>query len=180
MISPRGGPLLQDEDVDAPDESDPNRRRRLTEAAAGALAAMRAGEDDGALDRVAAAVHSAPDSHVDALELMLLLFHECSAMVAALGAGGTAPVKMQVYDDDGHEVPIDEADPPVRTAVRTLLAEVHGDTDAAKAQIEIALENAAPGEMALLMVQALRWTLRLSDECVNRGLPVPSWIREPS
>ncbi|WP_285507923.1 hypothetical protein [Actinokineospora sp. NBRC 105648] len=139
---------------------------------------MRAGEDDGALDRVADAVQSAPDSHVDARELMLLLFHECSAMVAALGSGGTTPVKMQVYDDDGQEVPIDEADPPVRTAVRTLLAEVHGDTDSAKAQIEIALVNAAPEEMALLMVQALRWTLRLSDECVNRGLPIPTWVRE--
>ncbi|WP_372504142.1 hypothetical protein [Actinokineospora diospyrosa] len=159
------------------DESDPARKRRLTEAAAGALAAMRAGEDDGALDRVAAAVRSAPDSHVDARELMLLLFHECSAMVSALGSGGTTPVKMQVYDDDGHEVPIDEADPPVRTAVRTLLAQVHGDTDGAKAQIEIALTNAAPEEMATLMVQALRWTLRLSDECLSRGLPVPSWLR---
>ena len=55
----------------------------------------------------------------DAQELMLLLFHECSAMVTALGQGGEAPVKMQVYDDDGQEVPIDEADPPVRTAVVT-------------------------------------------------------------
>ena len=60
--------------------------------------------------------------------MMLLLFRECSAMVAALGSGGTAPVKMQVFDNDGQEVPIDEADPPVRTAVRTLLAEVHGDS----------------------------------------------------
>ncbi|WP_228771891.1 hypothetical protein [Actinokineospora iranica] len=138
---------------------------------------MRAGEDDGALDRLAAAVRAAPDRHANARELMLLLFHECSAMVAALGSGGTAPVKMQVYDDDGHEVPIDEADPPVRTAVRTLLAEVHGDTDSAAAQIEIALANAAPEEMATLMVQALRWTLRLSEECAIRDLPVPEWIR---
>ncbi len=163
--------------MDADSESDANRRRRLTEAASGALAAMRAGEDDGALDQVAAAVRSAPDSHLDARELMLLLFHECSAMVAALGSGGTAPVKMQVYDDDGQEVPIDEADPPVRTAVRTLLAEVHGDTDGAKAQIEIALANAAPDEVAALMVQALRWTLRLAEECATRDLPVPEWIR---
>jgi hypothetical protein len=73
-------------------------------------------------------------------------------------------------------VPIDQADPPVRTAVRTLLAEVHGDTDAARAHIEIALANAAPNEMAMLMVQALRWTIRLSSECTNRNLPVADWI----
>ncbi|MDQ3405395.1 MAG: hypothetical protein M3443_13075 [Actinomycetota bacterium] len=164
--------------MDPDSETDPHDRQRLIDIAAKALAAMRAGQDEGALDQVADAVRPTPRSESDASALMLLLFHECSAMVSALGSGGTTPVKMQVYDDDGHEVPIDEADPPVRTAVRTLLAEVHGDTDAAKAQIEIALMNAAPDEMATLMVQAMRWTLRLSDECVSRDLPVSDWIRE--
>lgn len=158
-------------------EPDPDRRRRLIAAASDALAAMRAGHDDGALDRVSDAVHNGPNNHADARELMLLLFHECSAMVTALGSGGTAPIKMQVFDDEGREVPIDEADPPVRTAVRTLLAEVHGDTDAAEAQIEIALANADQEEMSTLMAQALRWTLRLSEECLSRDLPVPEWLR---
>jgi hypothetical protein len=112
----------------------------------------------------------------DAREVMLLLFHECSAMVSALGSGGTTPVKMQVFDNAGNEVPIDEADPPVRTAVRVLLAEVHGDSEAARAHIEIALASAAPEEMDTLMVQALRWTMRLSDECSSRDLPVAEWI----
>jgi hypothetical protein len=163
---------MEDESVDP----DTEQRRRLIAAASQALAAMQAGEDDGALDRVADAIRSSPQSHTDATELMLLLFRECSAMVAALGSGGTTPVKMQVYDDDGQEVPIDEADPPVRTAVRTLLAEVHGDTEGARAQIDIALTNADPEEMATLMVQALRWTLRLSTECSTRDLPVADWI----
>ena len=164
--------LLEDGAVDP--HSD--RQRRIIAAASQALAAMQAGEDEGALDGVADAVRSSPHSHTDASELMLLLFRECSAMVAELGSGGTTPVKMQVYDDDGQEVPIDQADPPVRPAVRTLLAEVHGDTDGARAQIEIALTNAAPDEMATLMVQALRWTLRLSTECSSRNLPVAGWI----
>ena len=164
--------LLEDGLVDPHSE----RRRRIIAAASQALAAMHAGEDEGALDEVADAVRSSPNSHIDARELMLLLFRECSSMVSTLGSGGTTPVRMQVYDDDGQEVPIDQADPPVRTAVRTLLAEVHGDTDAARAQIEIALTNAAPDEMATLMVQALRWTIRLSAECANRNLPVADWI----
>lgn len=129
-----------------------------------ALAAMRAGVDE-------------PTVPVDdARDVMLLLFHECSSMVSALGSGGTTPVKMQVFDNAGNEVPIDEADPPVRTAVRVLLAEVHGDSEAARAHIEIALASAAREEMDTLMVQALRWTMRLSDECRSRGLPVAEWI----
>jgi hypothetical protein len=161
---------MEDEAVDPTPDPD------VVAAASEALAAMRAGSDEGAVERVTDALHSGKDGQDRAQELMLLLFGECSAMVTALGSGGTAPVKMQVFDNDGQEVPIDEADPPVRTAVRTLLAEVHGDTEAAKTHIEIALANAAPDEMVTLMVQALRWTIRLSAECTSRDLPVADWI----
>jgi hypothetical protein len=137
---------------------------RVVQAASAALAAMRAGVDEPVVPAD------------DARDVMLLLFHECSAMVSALGSGGTAPVKMQVYDNSGKEVPIDEADPPVRTAVRVLLAEVHGDSEAARAHIEIAIASAAPDEMDTLMVQALRWTMRLSEECRTRALPIADWI----
>jgi hypothetical protein len=137
---------------------------RVVQAASAALAAMQAGVEEPAVPAT------------EARDVMLLLFHECSAMVSALGSGGTTPVKMQVFDNAGNEVPIDEADPPVRTAVRVLLAEVHGDSEAARAHIEIALASAAPEEMDTLMVQALRWTMRLSAECRNRDLPVADWI----
>jgi hypothetical protein len=165
------------EDVAVEPQPDPEHDQRIVDAASQALAAMNGGPDDDADERVTAAFEANPASIDDAQETMLLLFHECSAMVAALGSGGTAPVKMQVYDNDGQEVPIDEADPPVRTAVRTLLAEVHGDSEAAKTHIEIALANAAPDEMVTLMVQALRWTIRLSSECLSRDLPVAGWIK---
>lgn len=169
---------MEDEAVDA--HPDPDRSRGIVAAASQALAAMRAGSDQGAIERLTEELNGHSDGRARAQELMLLLFGECSAMVAALGSGGTAPVKMQVYDNDGQEVPIDEADPPVRTAVRTLLAEVHGDSEAARAHIDIALANAAPEEMVTLMVQALRWTLRLSDECTSRDLPVADWITDPA
>jgi hypothetical protein len=57
-----------------------------------------------------------------------------------------------------------------------LLAEVHGDSEAAAEQIEIALSNAEPDEMISVLVQALRWTIKLSAECLSRDLPVPEWI----
>ncbi|WP_243658997.1 hypothetical protein [Tamaricihabitans halophyticus] len=138
---------------------------------------MRAGADNDALDRLITP-HSASPGLAEAREIMLLLFGECSGMVSALGSGGTTPVKMQVYDDDGQEVPIDQADPPVRTAVRTLLAQVHGDAESARDQIEIALTSAEAEEVASLMLQALRWTMRLGLECLERDLPVSPWISE--
>ncbi|GHF46840.1 hypothetical protein FHX82_001532 [Amycolatopsis bartoniae] len=137
-----------------------------------ALVAMRLGRDDDALGEVA------PSSDEELRELMLLLFGECSTMVSVLGDGGSAPVKVQVFDETGEEVPIDEADPPVRTAVRTLLAEVHGNTEAAEEQVEIALASAAPDEVNSLLLQALRWTIRLSTECLDRDLPVTGWVHE--
>lgn len=155
---------------------DPNSEQpqRIITAASQALASMHSGQDTDAVEKMTAFARD--QGREEATELMLVLFRECSEMVASLGQGGTAPVKMQVYDDEGHEVPIDEADPPVRTAVRTLLAEVHGDTEAAKDQIEIALANADTAEMAMVMMQALRWTIKLAAECSTRDLPVSDWI----
>ncbi len=155
---------------------DPDRRQRIIVAASQALAAASEGDDGDAVARLIRFVQDSHDEHTDVRELVLLLFSECSRMVTELSEGGATPVRMQVFDEDGQEVPIDEADPPVRTAVRTLLAAVHGDEDAAAEQVEIALSSAAPEEMATVVIQALRWTIRLATACSERELPVPSWI----
>lgn len=163
-------------DVAAAEE--PDRRQRIIVAASQALAAANDGDDGDAVERLIGFVQNSDDEHTDVRELVLLLFSECSQMVAELSEGGATPVRMQVFDEEGQEVPIDEADPPVRTAVRTLLAEVHGDQDAAAEQVEIALSNAAPEEMATVVIQALRWTIRLATACQVRELPVPDWISD--
>ncbi|MGW4206456.1 hypothetical protein ACWEIJ_00590 [Lentzea sp. NPDC004789] len=155
---------------------DPDRWSRLTAVAGEALAAARAGEDAVAVDLVTGYLSGSPEGNEEIRELVLLLFAECSSMVGELGSGGATPVKMQVFDEEGNEVQIDDADPPVRTAIRALLAEVHGDQEAASEQIEIALANGAPQELATVVLQALRWTLKLAIECETRDLPVASWI----
>ncbi|GAA1215648.1 hypothetical protein [Prauserella alba] len=147
---------------------------RLVETAQRALLAMRLGDDAAAIEAAALEALATDDTRA----LMLLLFGTCSEMVATLGDGGAAPVKVQVFDSEGEEVAIDDAEPPVRTAVRTLLAEVHGNTDDASQQLEIALANASPDEVESLIVQALRWTMRLSTACLERDLPVEPWIAE--
>lgn len=155
---------------------DPDRWSRLQAVAGEALTAAKVGEDAVAVDLVTGYLSGSPEGNEEIRELVLLLFSECSDMVAALGSGGATPVKMQVFDEDGQEVPIDDADPPVRTAIRTLLAEVHGDQEAAAEQIEIALANGQPQELATVVLQALRWTVKLAVECGMRDLPVSPWI----
>lgn len=152
-----------------PDFSEP---AELERRAKRALTFARDGDDAGAL------AEAAPIGSDTTRELVMLLFAECSDMVGALGDGGAVPVKVQVFDDDGTEVSIDQADPPVRTAVRTLLAEVHGNPEDAREQVEIALASAAPEEVASLVMQALRWTVRLAGECIDRELPIKPWITE--
>jgi hypothetical protein len=166
---------VEDGRVDSADIPD---RQRIIAAASQALAAARAGDDDEAVQQLIGFVAESEDEHTDVRELVLLLFAECSTMVTELSSGGATPVRMQVFDEDGQEVPIDKADPPVRTAVRTLLAEVHGDQDAAREQVEIALANAEPEDIATVLIQALRWTIRLATECVERSLPVPEWVAD--
>ncbi|MFI5608821.1 hypothetical protein [Amycolatopsis sp. NPDC051903] len=159
-----------------PDRSEDE--QRLVEKAQRALVAISLGEDAEALEQLTPSSEEPQQRSDETKALMLLLFGECSAMVSTLGDGGTAPVKVQVFDEDGEEVSIDQADPPVRTAVRTLLAEVHGNTAAAQEQVEIALASAAPDEVDSLVLQALRWTIRLSVECLDRDLPVADWISD--
>jgi hypothetical protein len=175
------------------EQVDPDDKRLLISQAQRALVAMRLGKEDEAIRQMgvraplegAESVESGDlekpgaaeqQNHLGTRALMLLLFSECSAMVSSLGDGGKAPIMVQVFDDYGAEVSIDQADPPVRTAVRTLLAEVHGNTEAAAEQLEIALENAVPEEVEILVAQALRWTMRLCAECVERKLSVSSWV----
>ena len=38
------------------------------------------------------------------------------------------------------------------------------------------LSTAAPPEVAAVVMQALRWTIRLATECSTRDLPVAVWI----
>lgn len=165
---------MLDEHVDA------DYPEHLIDRAQRALIAARLGTDDEAVEQITVSVlPGEPDAGQDETsQLVMLLFGECSAMVATLGDGGSTPVKVQVFDEEGAEVSIDQADPPVRTAVRTLLAEVHGNTDAAREQVEIALANASPEEVDSLVLQALRWTLRLAGECLDRDLAVAPWIAE--
>lgn len=165
------------DDLPGDGDGDGEQRQRLLDAAATALASTRRGDDSSAVNELIDFLVSSPDGRGDARDLVLLLFGECSEMVTTLGATENTGVKMQVFDTDGQELSIDDADPAVRTAVRTLLAEVHGDSEAARDQIEIALSSADPSELATVVLQALRWTVRLSEECENRDMPVPPWIR---
>lgn len=158
-------------------ERDDNQGRLLAKAQR-ALIAMRRDREFEALDHLRPDHDHSGAGSAEEREIVLLLFSECSAMVAALGNGGAAPLKVQVYDAGGDEVTIDDVEPAVRTAVRTLLAQVQGNPADAEQQVHIAMSSASQEEVVSLLIQALRWTLRLATECLERDLAVSDWIVE--
>lgn len=148
----------------------------LLHATGNALAAVRRDAHEQALSELTGFIGQAREPASTAAEIVLLLFNICGELIAELGPGVNPAVKLQVFDAEGGELSIDDADPPVRTAVRTLLAQVHGDDDSARDQIDIALGNAGEQELATVLLQALRWTERLATECLEHELAVPDWI----
>lgn len=148
----------------------------LLDATGNALAAVRRDDDEQALSGLTHFIGHTREPASTAAEIVLLLFNVCGELIAELGPGANPAVKLQVFDSAGDELSIDDAEPPVRTAVRTLLAQVHGDDASARDHVDIALSGADESQLATVLLQALRWTERLATECLEQELEVPDWI----
>ncbi|MGW4132163.1 hypothetical protein, partial [Amycolatopsis japonica] len=120
--------------------------RRLVEKAQRALVAISLGEDAEALDELMPTAAEPQARSDETKELVMMLFGECSAMVSTLGDGGSAPVKVQVFDEDGEEVSIDQADPPVGGGGRPRRGGVRGTPEAAPAHGGIELAKPPPDD----------------------------------
>jgi hypothetical protein len=160
-------------------EDDPARDHRVLAVASAALAAARHGDSQTIVDRVTELVCSSRDGYRDLRLLISLLMRECGTMVSAISSttDHVPPIKISAYGEDGQFVPIDELAPPVRTAMRALLAEAYGDSAAAETQIDLALRNAQPQDLLVVVLQAVWFTKAMAQEFHRRGLRVVDWAR---
>jgi hypothetical protein len=106
-----------------------------------------------------------------------VLLRAAGAMADELStAVGTQGLEVQIHNDAGDRLTIDEADPPLRTAARALLAHTHGDQADAETQLDIAFDQADPAQLTAMVLHSVHWAARFAAECESRGVPLPGWI----
>lgn len=92
------------------------------------------------------------------------------------------PVTLELCGADGDAIDIDESDPALRAALRTLLALANHHPADAQLQLDIVAAQEVD-EMALTFLHTAGWTLRLLDLLVpvqRTGGAVPGWLRHLS
>lgn len=83
---------------------------------------------------------------------------------------------VDLRDDDEFAVPIDELTPPLRGAVRALLAELNGRSEEARFQLELALCQQTVQTTLDVVVHCLLWTIGLLEWCEEQDQPAPEWL----
>jgi len=152
-------------------------RTALRTEIAHAVAAVRDGEQDDAVSRLARLTEAADQvMRASVLELVT-----ANVEMLHTAVDGTADIAVQFAvdgeDEDGEQVPIDDFEPAQRAATRIMLALANGHAEDAEIQLDIV--SAVPGsaEMGLVFVHTLCWTLELIDVCQEVGYDLPEWLR---
>lgn len=154
-----------------------NQRELLRTAIAGAVGAVRRGDEDDALVRfgrlAGASGLTLRDSVLELAEanvemLMTLVDQE---------ADRDALVVLADEDTDGQPASIDDAEPAQRATTRVLLALANGHQEDAELQLDIVEAAPDPNETGHVLAHTMSWTLELLDMCTDAGRPVPGWLR---
>lgn len=163
----------------------------LRTAIAGALGAVRRGDEDSALVQFGRLANtsglSLRDSVLELAEanvemLLTITGHESDDDVLVTLSDG---VDDGEGDGDGDgtdpEEPrgIDDTEPAQRATARVLLALANGHQEDAQTQLDIVEAAPDPDETGHVFAHTMSWTLELLDICADTGQPVPEWL-EPA
>lgn len=114
------------------------------------------------------------ESHLIACELISAL---AQMMLTAAGpSSGDRAYGLELTGDDDMQLDIDQTSPPIRAAVRALLAELNGHSDESLFQVDLAFQD--PGFKATLEVFAhvVLWTIGMLEWCDANGVSRPEWL----
>jgi hypothetical protein len=155
-------------------------RDYMRSAIAGAIGALRRGDEDYALVLFGRLAGSAG---LPVRQGVLELADANVTMLRALTGHKDDDELIFTVDDDGPTAPgeeggsIDDADPAQRSTARILLALANGYPEDADLHLDIvatAPDRNATGQVFAYM---MGWTLELLDLCENSGHEVPGWLR---
>ncbi|WP_253766619.1 hypothetical protein [Goodfellowiella coeruleoviolacea] len=142
----------------------------------------RHGDTDGAALALAELVNG-PEAGKFVLRTVLAELTSASARMLSAGAGGDpeeTAFRVEIRGDADNVVPIDELDPPLRAAVRALLAQLNGSPEDAEYQLDLTFREKDPVAAMTVLVHALLWTADLYDSCEQAGVPTPEWLHDAS
>lgn len=154
-----------------------NERELLRTVLAGAVGAVRRGDEDDALVRFG---RLAGTSGVTLRDSVLELAGANVEMLLTLTgheADDDPLVVLAGEDTDGEPASIDDTEPAQRATTRVLLALANGHQADAELQLDIVAAASDPDETSHVLAHTMSWTLELLDTCVDTGHPVPGWLR---
>jgi hypothetical protein len=140
---------------------------------------MQEEDPDGALDALTALYQGADHSPREAADVLA----DASAdMLKSLcvQVGHGAPIKMQLGDTEGNEIPIDDIDPPLRASFRAVMALVNSDEQSADMQLGLVFDRHDPEEDTVALMHLLLWTTDLLAACREGGARAPDWLADTS
>jgi hypothetical protein len=152
-------------------------RELLRSAIAGAVGAVRRGDEDDALVRFGRLAGSAG---LTLRESVLELANANVEMLVTLTGHDRDEdmlVTLAEEDTEGEPQSIDDTEPAQRATARVLLALANGNQDDAEMQMDIVASAPDPEETGHVFAHTMSWTLELLDICADTGKPVPSWLR---
>ncbi|ALG09028.1 hypothetical protein [Kibdelosporangium phytohabitans] len=154
--------------------TDSNPRSRIRHL----VGVMRAGDDESLVLEMARLTADRADdgreSHVIVSELISAL---ATMMLTASGTSEEDNVYgLELTGDDDSLLDIDETSPPVRAAVRALLAQLNTHTDEARFQVELALQDTGLKATIEVLAHVLLWTIGMIDWCDEHDVPRPRWL----
>jgi len=114
-------------------------------------------------------------SHLIICELISAL---ARMLLTASGPAGAndSTYGLELTNDDDQQIAIDEASPPVRAAVRALLAQLNEHAEDALFQVELALREDTFKVTLEVFAHVLLWTKGMLEWCDTNNMPRPRWL----
>lgn len=152
-------------------------RELLRTAIAGAVGAVRRGDEDDALVRFGRLAGTTGLTLRDSVLELAGANVEMLLTLTGHDRDDDPLVVLAGEDTEGVPASIDDIEPAQRATARVLLALANGHEEDAELQLDIVEAAPDPNQSGHVLAHTMSWTLELLDMCADTGSPVPGWLR---
>ena len=116
------------------------------------------------------------ESHLIVCELISAL---AEMMLTAAGPADEEDERtygLELTGDDDDQMDIDQTSPPIRAAVRALLAELNGHCDETRFQVDLAFRDTSFKATLEVFAHVVLWTIGMLEWCDANDVNRPQWL----